>query len=52
MSDDVKLIITGTFAIATLAWVVLNADKVANLTNALAGNYQTAVKALLPSSSF
>ena len=48
MSDDVKLIITGTFAIAALAWVVTNASKVGSLTQSLGNAYGSAVKALRP----
>ena len=44
-----KLIITGTFAIVTLAWVLTHADGVASITTALATNYSTAVGALKPS---
>ena len=48
MSDDVKLIITGTFALAALAWVATHADKLGTLSQAFAGSYGTAVAALYP----
>ena len=49
MSDDVKLIITGTFGIVALAWVATHASDLGNLTSSLAGSYGTAVKSLRPS---
>jgi hypothetical protein len=48
MSDDVKLLITGTFGIIAVIWVITNADNVGNLTQKLAGAYGTAVGSLRP----
>lgn len=48
MSNDVKLILTGTFAIIALAWILTHASDVSGVTNSLAGGYATAVKALQP----
>jgi hypothetical protein len=48
MSDDVKMIITGTFAILTLAWVLTNASAVQSVTGSAASAYSTAVSALRP----
>jgi len=48
MSDDVKLIILGTFGIMALAWVATNGDKLGTFTQSLATSYGTAVKALRP----
>ncbi len=51
MSDDWKLIITGTFAIIALAWVATNAGPLGTFTQSAASAYGTATKSLLPSSS-
>jgi hypothetical protein len=48
MSDDVKMVISGTFAILTLAWVLTNASAVQSVTGAAASSYATAVGALKP----
>lgn len=48
MSDDVKLVITSTFGIVILAWVVLNASNVNSITQGSAAAYSTAVKSILP----
>lgn len=48
MSNDVKLVIVGTFSILALAWVAVNAGPISTLTGALASNYATAVNALKP----
>ncbi len=48
MSDDVKMVITGTFAILTLAWVLTNASAVQSVTGSAASAYSTAVGALRP----
>ena len=49
VSNDVKLLIMGTFAIVALAWIVTNASKLGPFTQALASSYGTAVNALKPS---
>lgn len=49
MSDDVKLIITGTVTIVIFAWVATHGPQIAQLSQGLAGSYSTAVKAVLPS---
>lgn len=49
MSNDVKLVITGTVTVIILAWVLTHASDAAQVTNAGASGYSTAVKALLPS---
>lgn len=49
MSQDVKLIAVGTVTVIIIAWVLTHASQAAQVTNAGAGGYATAVKALLPS---
>jgi hypothetical protein len=48
MNDDVKLIITGTFAIITLAWVVTHASDIGTISTQGASAYATATAAILP----
>lgn len=48
MSDDVKLIITGTFGVIVLAWVLTHASQVGDVTTSLASGYSKAVGALQP----
>ena len=51
MNDDAKLVITSTFGIVVLAWVLLNATNVNSITQGGATAYSTAVKAILPASA-
>ena len=48
MTDDVKLIITSTFGVIVLAWVLIHADGVQKVTGAGADAYSKAVGALKP----
>jgi hypothetical protein len=48
VSDDVKLVITGTFGLLTFAWVLMNASAVNTVTTSIASSYSTAVGALRP----
>lgn len=48
MNDDVKLVITSTFGVIVLAWVILNATNVNQITGGAADAYSKAVGALKP----
>ena len=48
MNDDLKLVITSTFGIVVLAWVLTHASQVDTVTKAGASAYATAVGALRP----
>lgn len=49
MSDDVKLIIVGTFVIVGLAWVATHASELGGFTQSLGTTYASGVNALKPS---
>ncbi len=48
MNDDVKMVITSTFAIIALGWVLVRSADVNKVTTGLATSYSTAVSALTP----
>jgi hypothetical protein len=51
MSDDVKLIITSTFGVIVLAWVLIHSTDVNSITTNSATAYGKAVGSLLPGGS-